>query len=97
GEPGDGEVVHLRDPDGRIVDVVFGIAPASAAELRTHPPLNSGSSRPRVVTLQRVAQGPAQVKRFGHSALKTTRLAELSDWYRTTLGLLVSDDIFMEG
>lgn len=97
GEPGGGDVVHLRDPDGRIVDVVFGIQPVDPLPIRTHPPLNSGEQRTRVGTLQRVGQGPAQVKRFGHSALKTTRLAEVSAWYRTTLGLLVSDDIYLEG
>jgi catechol 2,3-dioxygenase-like lactoylglutathione lyase family enzyme len=97
GEPGGGQVVHLRDPDGRVVDVVHGIDEAPAAELRTHPPLNTGSERTRVVTLQRVAAGPAQVKRFGHAAIKTTRLAEVCAWYQRTLGLLVSDDIFLEG
>ncbi len=96
-EPGGGRVVHLHDPDGRVVDVVHGIAAADALPLRSHPPLNSGSDRPRVGTLQRVAPGPAQVKRFGHAALKTTQLAESSQWYRHTLGLLVSDDVFLEG
>lgn len=97
GEPGGGEVVHLKDPDGRVVDVVFGIDPVEPLELRTHPPLNNATERPRVVTLQRVAPGPAQVKRFGHAALKTTDFAATSDWYRGTLGLLVSDDFFLEG
>ena len=97
GEPGGGEVVHLCDPDGRVVDVVFGLASLPPLALRTHPPLNNASERPRVVTLQRVAPGPAQVKRFGHAALKTTNLAATSQWYRRTLGLLVSDDIFVEG
>jgi len=97
GEPGGGEVVHLHDPDGRIVDVVFGIEAAPALPLRTHPPLNNGSERTRIVTLQRIVQGPAQVKRFGHSALKTTQFEEVSRWYRDTLGMLVSDDIFLEG
>jgi catechol 2,3-dioxygenase-like lactoylglutathione lyase family enzyme len=96
-EPGGGEIVRLRDPDGRVIDIVFGAEPLAPAEVRDHPPLNSGRSRVRVDTLQRVGSGPAQVKRFGHAALKTTRLAELSDWYRRTLGLLVSDDIYMEG
>lgn len=96
-EPGGGEAVRLRDPDGRLVDVVFGIASAPELPLRSHPPLNSAYERPRIGTLQRMTPGPAQVKRFGHSALKTTDLAGVTDWYRRTLGLLVSDDIFLEG
>ncbi|MFN2377956.1 MAG: VOC family protein [Candidatus Binatia bacterium] len=96
-EPGGGKAVRLRDPDGRLVDVVHGIASVAPLPLRSHPPLNNGSERPRVVTLQRVEAGPAQVKRFGHAALKTTNLAATFEWYRRTLGLLVSDDFFLEG
>jgi catechol 2,3-dioxygenase-like lactoylglutathione lyase family enzyme len=96
-EPGGGEVVHLRDPDGRVVDVVHGLAEVESLALRVHPPLNTGAERVRVGTLQRVGNGPAQVKRFGHAALKTARFHETSDWYRVLLGLLVSDDIFLEG
>lgn len=97
GEPGAGQVVHLRDPDDRIVDVVYGIAALPALPVRTHPPLNTGSDRVRVETLQRVGSGPAQVKRFGHSALKTTDLTRTLHWYCQTLGLLVSDYVFVEG
>ena len=96
GEPGGGEVVRLKDPDGRMIDVVHGIATLDPQPLRAHPPLNSGAERVRVGTLQRVPPGPAQVKRCGHAALKSTDLATLSRWYQETLGLLVSDDIYME-
>jgi catechol 2,3-dioxygenase-like lactoylglutathione lyase family enzyme len=96
-EPGGGSVVRLHDPDGRRIDVVCGIDELPRLDLRTHPPLNSGSARPRVGTLQRVEPGPAQVKRFGHAALKTTNLAALSRWYQLHLGMLVSDEVYVEG
>lgn len=96
-EPGGGEVVRLCDPDGRRVEVVHGIEPLAALALRAHPPLNTGSCRPRIDTLQRVGAGPSQVKRFGHAALKTADLRQLSGWYRDHLGLLVSDDVYVEG
>jgi catechol 2,3-dioxygenase-like lactoylglutathione lyase family enzyme len=96
-EPGGGSVVQLVDPDGRRVDVVWGIERTSPLGLRTHPALNSGAERRRVGALQRVEPGPSQVKRFGHAALKTPDLARLSNWYRGHLGLLVSDDVFVEG
>ena len=95
-EPGGGQVVHLTDPDGRIVDVVAGIATLEPLPLRQHAALNTGAERTRVDTLQRVAAGPSQVKRFGHSAIKTTSLATLAGWYADTLGLLVSDDMYVE-
>jgi len=95
-EPGGGEVVHLKDPDGRLIDVVHGIAPLDPQPLRIHPPLNTGADRARIGILQRVHPGPAQVKRCGHAAIKSTDLTALSRWYQQTLGLLVSDDIYME-
>jgi catechol 2,3-dioxygenase-like lactoylglutathione lyase family enzyme len=96
-EPGGGEVVRLADPDGRQIDVVYGIAELDPLPLRVHPTLNTGVDRTRVGTLQRVPAGPAQVKRCGHAAFKTTDLAVLSRWYQETLGLLASDDVYMEG
>lgn len=94
-EPGGGSFVRLHDPDGRIVDVVTGIATHEALPAPTHPSLNTGEQRVRVNTLQRVPQGASHVKRFGHAALKTPSLATLRSWYADTLGLLVSDDIFL--
>lgn len=96
GEPGGGEVVRLRDPDGRQVDVVHGIAALAPLEVRSHPPLNTGASRVRLGTLQRVEAGPSQVKRCGHAALKTADLDRLWRWYHRHLGLIVSDDIYIE-
>ena len=95
-EPGGGMAVRLLDPDGRMVDVVADIAPLQPLSLRTHAEVNTGERRVRVDTLQRVAAGPSQVKRFGHAAIKTASLATIAGWYADTLGLLVSDDIFIE-
>jgi catechol 2,3-dioxygenase-like lactoylglutathione lyase family enzyme len=94
-EPGGGSVVHLEDPDGRIVDVVADIERGDPIEVRGHAPLNVGVDRARVGELQRVPQGASQVKRFGHAALKTPSLAVLAGWYSETLGLLASDDIYL--
>jgi catechol 2,3-dioxygenase-like lactoylglutathione lyase family enzyme len=96
-EPGGGEVVHLRDPDGRRVDVVHGIAEPAPLPVRPHPPLNTGGDRVRLCTLQRVAAGASQVKRCGHAAIKTADLDGLWQWYHRHLGMLVSDDMYLEG
>ncbi len=73
-EPGGGEVVRLRDPDGRQIDVVHGIAELPPLPLKTHAPTNTGTHRRRVGTLMRVDPGPSQVKRCGHAAIKTVDL-----------------------
>lgn len=95
-EPAGGRVVRLRDPDGRSIEVVHGAMPAQPLALRDHPPLNTGAAQVRVGALQRVAGGPAQIKRCGHAALKSMDLARLAAWYQETLGMLVSDDIYLE-
>jgi catechol 2,3-dioxygenase-like lactoylglutathione lyase family enzyme len=95
-EPGGGEVVHLTDPDGRRIDVVHGIAQHEPLPLRSHPPLNTGASRVRRGARQHVPAGPSQVKRCGHSAIKTADLPRLWEWYRRHLGMLVSDDMYVE-
>lgn len=96
-EPGGGTVVRLHDPDGRRVDVVHGIATLAPLPLRPHPPLNTGARRVRAGTLQRVPAGPSQVKRCGHAALKTANLDALWRWYQRHLGMLISDDFYVEG
>ena len=96
-EPGGGEVVHLRDPDGRQVDVVFGIDELEPLAIKTHQPFNTGCERVRVGTLQRVQAGPSQVKRCGHAAIKTADLGRLWPWYQRHLGLLISDDMYIDG
>jgi catechol 2,3-dioxygenase-like lactoylglutathione lyase family enzyme len=95
-EPGGGEVVRLHDPDGRRIDVVHGIAEVEPVSLQIHPPLNTGGDRVRIGTLQRVPPGPSQVKRCGHAAIKTANLDRLWAWYSEHLGMLVSDDIYIE-
>jgi catechol 2,3-dioxygenase-like lactoylglutathione lyase family enzyme len=94
-EPGGGWVVHLTDPDGRIVDVVAGIEQLEPIKVRGHAPINVGEHRARIGELQRVPTGASQVKRFGHAALKTPSLATLAAWYGDTLGLLASDDLYL--
>ncbi len=95
-EPGGGAVVRLADPDGRRIDVVCGIAELDPLPLRPRMPLNTGAARVRFNDLQRVQPGPSQPKRCGHAALKTTDLAALSSWYHEHLGLIASDDIYLE-
>jgi catechol 2,3-dioxygenase-like lactoylglutathione lyase family enzyme len=94
-EPGGGHAVRLRDPDGRMVDVVAGIERLEPCPLLGHAAWNSGACRPRVDELQRVPAGPSRVKRFGHAAIKTASLDTTAGWYAETLGLLVSDDFYL--
>lgn len=92
-EPGGGRRVRLTDPDGYGVEIVSGIEAVPVLPVERQP-LNSGAGRPRNGVLQRPPRGASHVKRIGHGVVMTTDLARKVAWYRETLGLLASDDVY---
>ncbi|MEV7416195.1 VOC family protein [Streptomyces sp. NPDC089919] len=96
-ESGGGRVVDLADPAGFPVRVVHGTEHLPA--LPEQPPLtlNSGTGRARTNAVQRPPREPARIQRLGHLVLETPHFARALDWYLDTLGLLVSDFLFLDG
>jgi catechol 2,3-dioxygenase-like lactoylglutathione lyase family enzyme len=92
-----GHAVRLRDPSGYPVHVVYGVPELPALPERSPLPLNFGSEPVRVNATQRPARRPAEVQRLGHVVLGTTRFAAALDWYLDTLGLIVSDFLYLDG
>ena len=92
-----GHAVRLHDPSGYPVHVVYGIPGLPAVPGRPPLPLNFGSEPVRVNATQRPARRPAEIQRLGHVALGTTRFAAALDWYLGTLGLIVSDFLYLDG
>ncbi|MEV4925056.1 VOC family protein [Streptomyces roseoverticillatus] len=97
GEFGGGRVVDLADPSGFPVRVVHGTEQLPA--LPEQPPLllNVGGSRARTNATQRPPREPARIQRLGHVVLETPRFTQALDWYLETLGLIVSDFLFLDG
>ena len=93
-EPGGGKRVRLTDPDGNLVEIVHGIEVPAALPVPQATAQNVGSTRARHGEFVRNDKGPAQVKRLGHVLLLTPRLPELTAFYRGTLGLLGTDDVY---
>jgi catechol 2,3-dioxygenase-like lactoylglutathione lyase family enzyme len=94
---GGGHAVRLRDPSGYPVHVVYGIPELPALPERPPLPLNFGTEPVRVNATQRPASRPAEIQRLGHVALGTTRFRAALDWYLDTLGLIVSDFLYLDG
>ncbi|MDX6312105.1 MAG: hypothetical protein QOF44_1569 [Streptomyces sp.] len=97
-EPGGGHTVDLRDPSGSPVRVVHGTH--EGAELPGQQPmlLNTGNEPgKRVNVTQRPPREPTSVQRLGHVVLETTVLHKALTWYLDTLGLIVSDFLFLDG
>ena len=92
-----GHVVALRDPSGIPVRVVHGIPELPALPGRPPLPLNFGPAPMRVNATQRPALRAAQIERLGHVVLGTTRFRAALDWYLDTLGLIVSDFLYLDG
>jgi len=90
--PGGGQRVRLRDPDGFLVDLVWGRQPVTPLETRRAPlPVNLPGDKRRVNSAQRPPLEPSAVERFGHYVLMVTDFETSWKWYRRHLGLLPSD------
>ena len=92
-----GQAVLLRDPSGYPVRVVHGVPELPALPERGPLPLNFGAESARVNLTQRPAHRPAEIERLGHVVLGTTRFRAALDWYLDTLGLIVSDFLYLDG
>ena len=60
-------------------------------------PLNFGPAPVRVNATQRPVRRAAEIERLGHVVLGTTRFRAALDWYLDTLGLIVSDFLYLDG
>jgi catechol 2,3-dioxygenase-like lactoylglutathione lyase family enzyme len=92
-EPGGGRRVRLTDPIGYTVELVHGRQATTAIPV-TPVALNFGWDGLRRKTLQRFPSRPSNVKRIAHLVLTTTDVPNVVRWYRETLGLVRSEDIY---
>jgi catechol 2,3-dioxygenase-like lactoylglutathione lyase family enzyme len=92
--PGGGLRVRLQDPNGYAAEIVYDIEQPAPIEVPRRP-VNSGPEPlNRAGELMRIAAGPAAVKRIAHGVIFTPKFAETLGWYRATLGLVSSDDLY---
>src|ERR1700746_4103632 len=92
-----GHVVMLRDPSGFPVRVVYGVTEFPSLPERAPLALNFGTGPVRVNGTQRPERRPAEIQRLGHVVLGSTRFRAALDWYLDTLGLIVSDFLYLDG
>jgi catechol 2,3-dioxygenase-like lactoylglutathione lyase family enzyme len=101
-----GRGVLLRDPSGYPVRVIHGVPELPALPERAALAMNVGdfgqlgqlgAGPVRANAAQRPARRAAQIQRLGHVVLGTTRFGAALDWYLDTLGLIVSDFLYLDG
>ncbi|WP_329302645.1 VOC family protein [Streptomyces sp. NBC_00659] len=97
GVPGGGQSIALLDPSGFPVRVVHGVEQLPALPEQQPLLLNSGTEHRRTNATQRPPREPSRIQRLGHVVLETRLFARALDWYLDTLGMIVSDFLFLDG
>ena len=90
--PGGGERVRLDDPDGFIVDLVYGRELEERIPWREqHLQQNTPLDKPRVNGGVRSHAEPSPLEKLGHVVLAVTNFEESAHWYMENLGLIPTD------
>jgi catechol 2,3-dioxygenase-like lactoylglutathione lyase family enzyme len=92
-EPDGGWRTVTRDPDGVLVEAIFGRAETSPLGGIEPRKLNMGDRFERIGALQRIKPGPSRIKRFGHLALNVADPAASLAWYNHRFGIIASDRV----
>ncbi len=92
-EPGGGQRVRLREPNGFQMEVVYGIEDLPEIPVERQE-MNTGREPLRRRDLMRLPKSPAPIKRIGHGVLGTPKVKETVQWFRETLGFICSDDVY---
>src|SRR5260370_27167827 len=85
-EPGGGKRVHLTDPDGFQVEILYGMEQLPKIPV-VRPAVNTGEDKTRRRNaLYRVERGPSHVKPVGHFVLMTPNFDKMIGWDRQMVG-----------
>ncbi|MGW0208004.1 VOC family protein [Streptomyces sp. NPDC003233] len=95
--PGGGKSVSLLDPSGLPVRVVYCGEQLPALPEQEPLILNFGTDHRRTNATQRPPREPSRIQRLGHVVLETRSFIRTLDWYLDTLGMIVSDFLFLDG
>jgi catechol 2,3-dioxygenase-like lactoylglutathione lyase family enzyme len=95
--PGGGQSVTLLDPSGFTVRVVHCAERLPALPHQAPLLLNTGTGARRTNAAQRPPREPSRIQRLGHVVLETRVFLRSLDWYLDTLGMIVSDFLFLDG
>jgi catechol 2,3-dioxygenase-like lactoylglutathione lyase family enzyme len=93
-EPGGGQRVRLREPNGYQIEVVYGIERLAPVAVERDPMNTGAEPLRRPGKLMRLSGSPAPIKRIGHGVMGSPKVRETVQWFRETLGFLCSDDVY---
>jgi catechol 2,3-dioxygenase-like lactoylglutathione lyase family enzyme len=92
--PGGGKRVRLTEPNGYQIEVIFGQEQQQEIAVPRFG-INTAAARDsRLGELTRIERGPSHVKRLGHAVIMTPDVLGGTEWFRNTLGLVASDEVY---
>ena len=94
-EPGGGKRVRLKEPNGFQIEVVHGIKNLKQLKVKRVPTNSGEEPLRRAGKLMRPSKGPTPVKKIGHCVMGSPKVKETVRWFRDTLGLVRSDDLYV--
>ena len=90
--PGGGERVRLKDPDGFIVDLVYGRSSCARTPARSELFVaNTPFSKPRLNASVRSSAASSPLEKLGHMVLAVSDFDVSAQWYMRHLGLIPTD------
>lgn len=93
--PGGGLRVRFNDPDGYIIDGIYGVEEVVRQPPTMRVPLNTMAARLRWNTPVRLGRGPARVNRIGHCVLYVSDFRASEAWYAERFGILTTEEIYV--
>ena len=93
-EPGGGKRVRLKEPNGYQIEVVHGMQTVAPTKVERDPVNTGGDPLRRKGRLMRLSKSPTTIQRIGHGVLSTPKVKETVAWFRETLGMIRSDDVY---
>lgn len=92
--PGGGKRVRLTEPNGYQIEVIYGQEQQEEIPVPRFGVNTAAARDSRLGKLTRIERGPSHVKRLGHAVIMTPDVAGGTKWFRETLGLVPSDEVY---
>jgi catechol 2,3-dioxygenase-like lactoylglutathione lyase family enzyme len=93
-EPGGGKRVRLTEPNGYQIEIVAGVERLAPIEVARDELNSAREPARRVGKVMRLSKSPTSIQRIGHGVLATPKVKETTAWFRETLGMICSDDVY---
>ncbi|WPH02469.1 Hypothetical protein R9X50_00533300 [Acrodontium crateriforme] len=93
--PGGGHIVTLQDPEGFLVNLIYGQTPAPQSAFPQKVIYNNVHDKPRIRKFNRFTPGPAAVHKLGHFGLCVQNFDAMVEWYTKNFNFAPTDFLYV--